>query len=136
MKREDREYVQYRLERARDAFDVARLAVENSHCADAVNRLYYACFYAVTALLHTDGLASTKHTGIRALFDQHYIRTGRLPVPYGRLYRSLFDFRQESDYGDRITYTQQDVQHWMTEVAAFIEGIATVLDDRLRDGTP
>jgi len=48
---EERAYIRYRLGRAREALDEARLLLEADHLATAVTRIYYACFYAVSALL-------------------------------------------------------------------------------------
>ena len=49
MTRED--YIHYRLNRAYEAFDDAKLLAENERWNTAVNRLYYASFYAIIALL-------------------------------------------------------------------------------------
>ncbi len=53
MTAEEQVLVQYRLERAREALDEAKLLFEAGHLHTYVNRLYYACFYAMSALLLT-----------------------------------------------------------------------------------
>jgi uncharacterized protein len=50
---ETRILVQYRLDRAREALAEAVLLLDSGHANTGVNRLYYACFYAVSALLLT-----------------------------------------------------------------------------------
>ena len=40
-----KDYIRYRMERSRQSLTVARYAFEQGHLQDAVNRLYYACFY-------------------------------------------------------------------------------------------
>ena len=57
------ELIRYRLSRAEETLEEARLLAENKHGNAAVNRLYYACFYAVLALLIRDGRYSSKHSG-------------------------------------------------------------------------
>ena len=54
------------------------------------NRLYYAAYYAVTALLIKDGLSAQTHHGVIHMFNLHYIKTGKLDSKYGRLYGRLF----------------------------------------------
>lgn len=71
-------YIHYRTALARETLDVAKLALADGHLRSAVNRLYYACFYMVSALLFAEGHASSKHSGIRSLFNRHWIKTGRL----------------------------------------------------------
>jgi uncharacterized protein (UPF0332 family) len=64
----------------------------------AVNRAYYAAFYAVLALLQTIGKAPRKHRGAIGLFDTEFIRTGLLPKELSMTLHQLFDARQEDDY--------------------------------------
>ena len=46
---ERRDYVNYRLEKSEETFEVAELLFKNLKWNAVINRLYYACFYAVTA---------------------------------------------------------------------------------------
>lgn len=64
---EQGELVQYRLARAKGSLDEARLLLANGHACTAVTRIYYVCFYALSALLLTEGKSSPKHSGIRGL---------------------------------------------------------------------
>ncbi len=124
------------MERAREAVDEARLLLEANHANTSVNRLYYACFYAVSALLLTEGHASAKHSGVRALFDQHWVKSGRVPVKLGRIYRRLFMRRQRSDYGDLVQFSEEDVRAWLGETEEFVTAITRMVQERLTPHTP
>ncbi len=50
-KDDKKELVSYRIARARETFKEVNLHIENKLWNTAINRLYYACYYAVTALL-------------------------------------------------------------------------------------
>ena len=43
--------IRYRLERAEETYQEALLMQREKHWNTCANRLYYACFYAVSALL-------------------------------------------------------------------------------------
>jgi uncharacterized protein (UPF0332 family) len=58
MTSETRTLIAYRLQRAREALDEAALLLERNYINTFVNRVYYACFYSVTALLLTRDLSS------------------------------------------------------------------------------
>jgi hypothetical protein len=58
---EERSLVQYRMARANEALEEARLLFDANHLHTYVNRLYYACFYAMSALLLTRGRSASKH---------------------------------------------------------------------------
>ena len=54
--------IRYRMDRSKEVLSAARLLMyEKGHYNDAVNRLYYSCFYAVIALLATEGVHPGKH---------------------------------------------------------------------------
>ena len=69
----EKDLIAYRREKAAETLANARVSFEKRHLFSAVNRVYYALFYEVSALLKTKNLSSPKHTGIRALFNQHFI---------------------------------------------------------------
>ena len=81
-----RDLVRYRMARAVETLPEARLMLQDEHLYGAANRIYYACFYAVVALLLTRNLSSSKHSGIMALFNNHFVkgfnacRSKRFPV--------------------------------------------------------
>jgi uncharacterized protein (UPF0332 family) len=65
--------IHYRLEKANQTMEDARLLANAKRWNTCVNRLYFACFYAVSALLAQNDFSSSKHTGIRSLFNFNII---------------------------------------------------------------
>lgn len=90
---EEKTLIAFRLERADECLDEARLLLDKGHLNTFVNRLYYACFYAVSALLLLKGASSAKHSGARSLFHQMFVKTGAIDIEKGQLYDRLFDNR-------------------------------------------
>ena len=90
--------VELELKKARDTYEDIGILMDASRWSGAANRLYYAVFHAISALLINDGLQVSSHKGSHATFSLHYIRTGKLPIEYGRLYNQLQTMREESDY--------------------------------------
>lgn len=86
----------------------------------AVNRAYYACFYALTAVLSAMGQACTKHTEARAALHRDLIRTGLLEVDYGRLYNTLYDARHTGDYREFVEFAAAEVDDWVAEASRFV----------------
>jgi uncharacterized protein len=123
--------VQYRLDRAREALTEAGLLLDSGHANTGVNRLYYACFYAVSALLLTKGLTATSHSGLRTLFHQHVIRPGLLALGQGPLSDRLFDQQQRSDYTDLVYFSVNEVRAWSMEAQAFVDAVAALIRQAL-----
>ncbi|MEI7752682.1 MAG: HEPN domain-containing protein [Candidatus Omnitrophota bacterium] len=123
--------IRYRKEKARETLDDARMLLRDGTPSSALNRIYYAMFYEVLALLHTKDLSSSKHTGVRALFNEHFVKTGIVPVELGRLFSRMYDFRQKSDYGDFVKIQPEKVSEWFEQAVAFINEIDQIIEGSL-----
>jgi len=120
--------INYRLQRAYEALEDARILAGASRWNTCVNRLYYACFYAVSALLIQNGLSSSKHAGIRSLFNRHYIKTGKVAKEMAQIYNDIFERRQESDYLDFIRFKESQASPWISKAEAFIKHIDAIIN--------
>lgn len=120
--------MRYRVQRAHETLEEAALLRERGHLNAFVNRLYYACFYAASALLLAEGKSSSKHSGIRALFNKEWIKTGRLAAERGQFYRRLYDSRQKGDYGDFVRFEEADVAPWFQEAREFVATVASIAE--------
>ena len=130
MKPENTPYIQYRVARARETLHDARLLLEGGSLHSAVNRLYYACFYVVSALLLTRGLSSSRHAGVRSLFVKHWVKTGLVPKEMGRFSNPLFERRQVSDYRDLVVFDRADVEAWLRQAHNFVLQISEEIENR------
>ena len=119
--------IAYRLKRAAETLTEARLMQREAHWNSCANRLYYAAFYAVSALLAQEGYVASKHTGIKAMFNQHFVKTGVVTKENGRLYNRLFNLRQEGDYVDFVSFEAETIEPLIEETAKFIETIRSLL---------
>ena len=121
----------YRIERAHEALDEARLLADHGHANSAVNRLYYACFYAVGALLYSRGLSAGKHSGVRSLFGRHFVKTGLVSKELAAFYNDLFESRQEGDYEDFFRVDPKLVTLWLDQAKRFVQAIVELLEKDL-----
>lgn len=123
--------IRYRKDKARETLDDARMLLRDGTPSSALNRIYYAMFYEVLALLHTKDLSSSKHSGVRALFNEHFVKAGIVPVELGRLFSRMYDFRQKSDYGDFVKIQPEKVSEWFEQAVAFINEIDQIIEGSL-----
>ena len=120
--------MKYRLERANETIEEARLLNENGHYNTAINRLYYACFYAVQALLLKNGITATTHAGVKTMLGLHFISKGILEIEHGKTFNTLFEKRHSSDY-EAFAYCDKAMVNELTPMAiAFIERIKKILE--------
>ena len=60
--------VSYRIERAHKTLSEVAILFDNGLFSTAVNRLYYAVYYAAVALLVSDGINANTHSGVRSMW--------------------------------------------------------------------
>ena len=111
------------LERAHETYEEIEVMRQAGKWNGAANRIYYAVFHAVNALFIHDGLQAVRHKGSHALFSQNYIKTGKLPMDFGRFYNNLQTLREKSDYNCFYDVDEQDVINGMEKANKFIEAI-------------
>lgn len=121
------DYIAYRISKSHEALNDAKLLAENNSWNACINRLYYACYYAVSALLLKDGVSPQTHTGLKTQFNLHYIKTGVIEKDMGKLYADLMDWRQKGDYGDMFDFTKDTVQPLLGPVGRFLDKIESLI---------
>ena len=114
------ELAHHRMARAHGALDEADLLIGQRHLRGALNRLYYAAFYAARALPATRNLDSSRHSGVIALFQEHFVRTELIPNDIARALPRAFEKRQTSDYGDFSEPTREEVLSLRDQARAFV----------------
>ncbi len=127
MKGSKEDYIKYRLERAKQTLLDARTLASNKSWNSTINRLYYACFYAVHALLLKNNIKTHTHNGARIKFFHDFIRTGIIDKEYSKLYSDLFDWRQEGDYADFAEFDAETILPLPNKVELFIHEIEKLL---------
>ncbi len=101
--------VEFRIEKSLRAFEQAKGVVELKYWETIANRLYYAAYNAVSALLIANGDTAQSHSGVIHLFGLNFIRTKIFSAETGKLYHKLFTMRQTGDYDDTYGLTENDV---------------------------
>ncbi len=125
---ERRAIVMYRIEKAQTALADIHKILPLGMWSIIANRLYYALYYAASALLiHTRHKGST-HKGVIALFILYYIKDGLLPKEDGVLFANIFAFRQGSDYDDFFDATEEDIQRYLPQVEALVGKIVSLIN--------
>jgi len=125
------EYVKYRIETAYKTLEAAKVLANNGFWNSSVNRLYYALFYAVNALLVLNEIPTKSHSATKSQFSMHFIKTGRLDKKYGRLLSQLFDWRQKGDYENIFDYEKEVVEPLFDPVKEMIEKIEMEINNAL-----
>ena len=128
MKADTLTIVQYRLTRAKETLEEGHVMLTTGHIHACVNRAYYAAFYAVSALLMSEDVELSKHSAVRSTFDRDWVNRGRIEVRLGKIYRKLFDKRQQADYDDLVALDPIQVGTWLQEAGEIVTAVCQILE--------
>ena len=130
-KEEKQTLITYRLERANESVKAAQLLFENKLFIPAMNRIYYSMFYSVQALLVLNEKAFSKHGQVKGYFNREFIKTGVFPKEFGKLFNTVFEYRQKFDYVDLLVPEKELISDYIAEARKFIDRISSYLNDKL-----
>ena len=122
--------ISYRLVRAKDTLDDARILADHGKWNSAINRLYYSAYYAVMALLLQADLKPITHNGVKSNFSEHFVRSGKVSKELGKAYSQLFTWRQKGDYDDLFDFDRDKVIPYFEPVTELIDTIQRIIDEQ------
>lgn len=118
-----RKLSEYRLEQAEESLKAAEVLISACLIRPTINRIYYAMFYAVSALLAINKKETSKHSGVISLFDKEYVKAGIFPKKFSRWLHDAFDLRQRSDYSVQYTPTIEEAGELLAHATCFVSTI-------------
>lgn len=128
MSRTKEEIIAFRLLKCEKDLKAVRSLIASQDWDVAMNRLYYAAFHAVSALLFQNGIKAKAHSGAKAMLELHFVKTGQLSIDWSKFYARLFDERNESDYEDFALFTADDVLPLLPQTEEFIDVIKRLIN--------
>ena len=123
-----KELIVYRLDRANETMLEANLLANEGFYNAAINRLYYACFYAVQALLLKNQITATTHAGVKSMLGLHFVSKGLLPKELGKTFSRLFEIRHSGDYDDFAYCDKEMTDEFTPKANAFINKIKELIE--------
>lgn len=116
--------IKYRLEEAENSIKEAEVLLrEGMSLRSVMNRLYYAMFYSVLALLQEKELGTSKHYGAISLFDREFIKGGIFDKELSKTLHRAFELRQKGDYMEQAEVTKNDVDEMLPKTKDFVSKV-------------
>jgi uncharacterized protein (UPF0332 family) len=128
VKPEFEKLARHRLSRAKAAFLEGDHLLTAKAFMGAVNRFYYAAFYAARALLAVRDLDSSRHSGVISLFQAQFVKPGLIATEKAKALPRAFEKRQKSDYGDFSSVTAKEAQAIRKEISVFLKECEQLLN--------
>ena len=124
LKEEDRRVmVALELEKADKTRHEMEVMRQNGLWAMVANRLYYALFHMVSAMLINDRHEVGTHRGAVNKFSLFYVKEGVFTPMEGRLYSQLQSLREDGDYNCSIDIQREEVEEKIAPTLQLIDKI-------------
>jgi uncharacterized protein len=107
--------------KADEALADAKLTLELNRLTATQNRLYYAIFYAVSALAQKHGFVSSNHVQLQDWFNNELYKTGKVHIKFSKLYKKCYNDKQKNDYTFTFKPQKEDLKAETKEVEEFIK---------------
>ncbi len=117
----------YRMKNSEDSLTVAEDCLEKGLYRDAINRSYYAAFYAIKALLALEEVDFKKHKDVVAYFNRTYAVTEKVPREIGRKLAHLQQKREKSDYDDFYIASKEETMEQIENTKSVILAVKDYL---------
>lgn len=102
---------------------VAEACLEKGLYKDAINRSYYAAFYAIKALLALEEVDFKRHKDVIAYFNKAYAATEKIPREIGRKVAHLQQKREKSDYDDFYLASKEETLEQVENTKSVITAV-------------
>ena len=120
----------YRINTATETLETTKLCIENKHYKDAINRSYYAAFYAVKAVLALENIDFKKHKDVMAYFNKNFVATEVFEKSMGRMIAQLQLKREKSDYDDFYIASKEEAEVQFKNAEYILETVKKYLVDK------
>ena len=123
------ELAKYRLKQAEESINEAIFLLSGKQSTRSIiNRVYYAMFYAVLALIVFGPFSSSKHSGVLSYFNKRFIKEGVFPEELGRSINKAYELRQESDYREYAELGYEEVEFFIEQAKTFLKTVKEFLE--------
>jgi uncharacterized protein (UPF0332 family)/predicted nucleotidyltransferase len=122
--------IRHYMELAREALNDTQFSFEQARYRITANRAYYAVFYAANAMLATLGLQRAKHSGVKATFQERFIKTGLIEDTYSDDYEEAMEKRETSDYDAAFSISEPFARDCLERARRFVERMERYLKEK------
>lgn len=78
----------------------------------------------------TEQLESRKHSGVIALFNQHFVKTGKVDKQLGVILKNARRSRELADYSDLAEFAREDAEEQLRDAEIFVQMLERLLGER------
>ncbi|MEO5572146.1 MAG: HEPN domain-containing protein [Bacteroidia bacterium] len=95
----------------------------------SINRIFYSCFYMVSALLLKTGKDPKTHSGVRKLFHQYFVGKNLLSEKLISFFMEISELRGDADYEFENNFNEAITKENLETAKNFIAAIEKLISE-------
>ncbi len=111
------------LKKADERIRAAEVLYESKYYNDAVSRAYYAMLDVARIALLIDEIYPKSHSGTAHKFNEHFIKTGKIPQELGQILSRAEKSREEADYEFEKRFGEDDTLTILNQAKRFVKAV-------------
>ena len=116
--------------RAQKSLKSGDVLLSHGFYEDAISRAYYAILHSAKASLTLMDINVESHRGVRRLFSQHLIKTGKISDKYAKILSAEQDERLKADYDALYFADEEDARECVSDAGEFLAAIKNYLREQ------
>jgi len=123
------EYVRKHLRLAEEYLEDAKLFLAKGRLRSALDRAYYAMFFAARGILVSRQIRLPKtHSGLIRQFGREVVKTGLVPKEYGKMLFRAFNLRQRGTYEIDEEVEEEETEGIVNEAERFVGKVKVIIE--------
>lgn len=123
--------IQFRMRQAHETIHEAEVLIKAGSWRGAINRAYYAMFYAILALSTLKQIDASRHSGVITFFDREFVKPGIFKKELSKKLHFAFENRQIHDYGETVFIDESIAIETLSDADEFVDSIEKYLVSRI-----
>jgi hypothetical protein len=117
------------IEKSDEALKIADYAIREGALTTALNRIYYAVFYTVSAMAIKHDFITSKHAQMLGWFNKKFVYEEKIfSTELGGIYKKTYQFRQRSDYDTEYPTDIEQAKELLADAKVFIKAVRKEID--------
>jgi len=115
--------IQHRIRQSNETLEEVQFLLDNKKLSLAVNRIYYAIFYVISAAAIKNGFSTSKHKQLLGWFNKNFLKNEKIDPTYSKLIYAAYQNREKSDYDFLFELSIEEVTSLFNRTKEFVKTI-------------
>ncbi len=120
--------IKLRLQKAKGLLLQVEPLMKLEFYTTVINRLYYSCFHATTALLLTKDIMAKTHKGVANMLHHQFVNVGEFEPSKAAFFGDLLKERIRDDYNEFLIMDDEEIIEFIEPAFEYVEYVSKLIE--------